>query len=74
MIAVEVAIGLATLALVMLGAFLKIEARQDEKIQEINLRIAAQSQAFNAKIEAQHHLIRDRLDQIWQHINKRPES
>lgn len=41
--------------------WLKIEYRQDEKIEQLN-----------TKLDENHHAIRDKLDVIWIHINKNP--
>jgi hypothetical protein len=61
---------LGALFVFLFGVWWKIEARQDHKIDKIAESNGKEHKELHDKIDSNHHSIRDRLDNIWQHMKK----
>ena len=57
----------AVLAFIV-SIWLRIEHRQDQKIDDLAQSNGKEHQDLHSKIESNHHAIRDRLDNIWKHM------
>jgi hypothetical protein len=64
---------IGAIAVFMFGLWWKIESRQDQKIDESAKQNGKEHKDLHAKIDSNHHSIRDRLENIWQHISKRDD-
>jgi len=61
---------LGALMTLMIGIWWKVEHRQDQKIDNLAYMNGKEHRELHDKIEANHHAIRDRLDQIWKHMHE----
>ena len=62
--------GLGACLSLAVGVWWRVESRQDRKIDGLSQINGKEHRDLHDKIDANHHSIRDKLDNIWKHISK----